>query len=160
MIIPCNTKEFHWTEAEGKRGSFRPTGRLEIVGALDDNPVRRRGKEPIWSARYFVGLNVGGVPTWSVDDVVRVVRSKRESQGQSADASFIVQKGIYTSDRTGEVVEEDSVQIIVLNFGEREPFERDMIDLAETLARELRQELVILEIQRGGVTQETLEIVP
>lgn len=157
MEIPCDVRA---------NSHFKPTGKLRRVGKeMTQNPATPFGT--VWSARLFVGFSVGQMPKWKVDDLIEIVRRVREAQGESADASFLIQKGIYTH-RTGEVVTEDGAQVIIIGEGDaswlpflaRVPkkFRRHIIELAETIARDMEQELVIVEFQRGGVVKETLGV--
>jgi hypothetical protein len=146
--------------------AFNPYGPVvEISDAPADNPLKSRQPVTPLTARMFVGLSVGRQPRWSVDTVVSIVRRVRRAQRAPADASFLFQKGLYTYKRgegKGRVVEEDSVQVVVLNFGaeKQATFEKRMIALAETLARELEQETVYIELQKSGIPYEVLEVVP
>src|SRR5262249_44059384 len=119
-------------------------------------------EEGVLAARLFVGFNVGDVPTYDVDDLVRIVRSVRDQQGRSPDSSFLVQKGIYTSRTTGRTVEENGAQIIILNLygATNKEFTEEMVELAEAITRGFHQEEVVLEIQQGGITKKTFGIVP
>jgi hypothetical protein len=136
-------------------GWFRPTG------ALRPNRTRWVTTEPMQAARIFVGFSVGEEPTWSMRDVMDLVREIRQEQGESPAASFVFQKGIYAhEDREGMVVEEDGAQVIVLNLtGDPERgFERQMETLATKLATGLRQEEVIVDFQRGGLSYKTMGV--
>ncbi|GAG10948.1 unnamed protein product, partial [marine sediment metagenome] len=78
-------------------------------------------------------------------------------------ASFLTQRGIYQhhDPQKGTVVE-NGAQIIIINTSTASPqqFEQQMIQLAEQIAATLRQEEVIVEIQRNGVTQRVHGIAP
>lgn len=165
MSIPANIGPQHWCSPSGQHvGRFRPNGVPRLVGPRPaaGNPETWESDEPMLAARLFVGFSVGQEPTYSVDDLVPIVREVRERQGHGPDASFLLQKGIYTSQKDKSVVEEDGAQVIVLNLeGETESkFRREMVELGETIATELSQEAVILEIQKGGVTVRTVGIAP
>lgn len=138
---------------------FIPRGRLKCYesGAFQ-NPVTRLSGGG-YSARLFVGLKVGKRTAYKVDDVIAVVRRVRKRQGKSADASILAQKGIY-EDRSGELIVEPSVQVIIIDLsGEpKATFVRDMQQLAEELRSKLRQEVVILEIQKSGVVKDVFSV--
>ncbi len=138
---------------------FVPKGPVIEVGSTDRlnyNPVTRSPAVPL-TARLFVGLNVGQTPTWSVEDVIRVTQRARLEQKTAPDASFVLQRGLYTD----KAENEDSVQVVVFNFGDPEDvFEQQMIALAEALIRELQQEKVYVELQRAGVPYVVLEATP
>jgi hypothetical protein len=145
-----------------KKVTFKPTGPVCVVPCggeehRDANPAKRlQGAQR--SARMFVGLSVGNKPTHTVDDVVAITRRVRQAQGADPSSSFLLQRGVYQGS-TG-VVEEDSVQVVILDFGTKAKlFEKQMVELAETLARELQQEVVYVEMQRNGVRTVTLEVV-
>jgi hypothetical protein len=166
--IPCDTRSITWRNPHdrGVRGTFRPRGKIARYGDADadffSNPEAFSTKAPLWSGRLLVGFNVGDQPTWTVDDLVRVVRQAREAQGHPPDSSFLIQRGIYTSSRTGSVVEEDGAQVIVLNLDDTPTakFRSEMVELGEVIARKLDQELVIVELQRGGVSREVIGAAP
>jgi hypothetical protein len=149
----------------GKRiRRFKPRGRMhnhsETSKRKDavDNPVERLGGGG-YSARLFVGLNVGQTQKYDEDDVVDIVWKTRKKQGALADASILTQKGIY-EDRAGDLVTEPSVQVIIIDLsgaGKKE-FVGEMQQLAETLRRRMKQETVILEIQRKGTTVDVYSV--
>jgi hypothetical protein len=103
-----------------------------------------------------------------MDDVVRIVRRVRKQQVGDPAATFVLQRGIYThtakDDGDRLTVDEKGAQIFLLNTPELGTsvtvFKKQMEDLAEILATDLRQEAVILEIQRGGSTQVTISMGP
>jgi len=140
---------------------FNPTGPVYAVGdpqRLQHNLVEEQEVIPL-TARLFVGLSVGQKGTYTVDDVVRITKRVRQRQGQSPDASFLLQRGIYT-DQKSEIVEEDSVQVVIFAFdaaGKRE-FQREMVELAEALIKELQQETIYVELQEGGVPYRVLKV--
>jgi hypothetical protein len=98
-----------------------------------------------------------------MDDVVAIVRRVRDEQVGSPDSTFLYQRGLYTSKKhKGAVEDEEGTQIIVLNLPEfgakHSEFRQQMLDLAEVLATELEQEEVIVEIQKGGISKETVGV--
>ena len=152
-IIRANPGIAYWPG-----GAFRPNGRLVQVGATA-NP-RAFESRVTWAGRLFVGFNVGATPKYTLDDLVRVVKATR---AEHPDASFVAQKGIYTSVVTpGEVVTEDGGQVIIVNLygASAREFEEEMVALGESIASALEQELVIVEIQRNGVVKKTIGVTP
>ncbi len=165
IVIPANLATVYWRNPEtGQTGSFRPSGPIEtytLVNGYEPNPSVMRWRDPgqkMLSARFVVGFNVKSKPTWTVDDLIKVVRSKRSKQHQKPDSSFIVQRGIYSGGR--KLVVEDGAQVIVLNiFKVRDrTFVNQMIALADEIAAKLKQDTVLLEIQRGGLVEESMGI--
>lgn len=161
--IPANIGPAHWNTPNGY-GSFRPKGRLYIVTVEDGmipNPRpetwRQPGRDTV-SARLFVGFNVQGEPTWTIDDLIEIVRRVRTDQGKPTDSSFLAQKGIYTSALTGQIETEEGAQIVIINLtgDSLESFTNQIVDLAEAIADELDQERVIAEIQQAGIVVETI----
>lgn len=143
-------------------GEFEPVGEPKF--AYRNNPYLTpnswSSNTPIWSARIFVGFNVGEHPRWKMADLIRLVKQVRREQKESVDSTFIYQRGVYTHE-DGTVVTEDGAQAIILNLDEgkgMKVFRDEMIELAETIRTQLEQETVILELQRGGVTKQTLGI--
>lgn len=164
-VIPVN----HWSTSVFKTGSFHPVGKIALVypgkGELVYNPHRNPqgwGSEaPVIGARMFVGFNVGGKPTWGMNNLIPIVKSVRKKQTGSADASLLYQKGLYTHKTSGETVTEDGAQIIILNLSDKvsiEEFKRQMVELGEVICRELQQEEVVAEIQKGGMVTYTMGI--
>lgn len=163
--FPVDPRRASWCSPDGRsKGSFRPNGVLQHYGPKM-NPSLWDSDET-WGARLFVGLSVGTNKTWTQDDVVRIVRGVREEQVGSPDSSFVMQRGLY-SQTVGDqkiVVDEDSVQVIIVNLPQwevtPEAFKAQMVALAEALAQDLRQQEVIVEIQRNGIYQQTIGVGP
>lgn len=115
-------------------------------------PNKWRSKQPPYAARLLVGFSVGHVATYDMMDLVRLVRSVRKEQLGTVDSSFVYQKGIFTHSDGTQVVE-DAAQVIILNLSEDvslTEFRRQMLELAEVIRESMQQEMVILEIQKGG----------
>ncbi len=166
-IIPADMRLAYWSGDNNRiHGHFRPNGSIDVHVLSEGyraNPPPTKWRTPgqdVLSARLFVGFNVGGEPTWTIDDLVQVVRAKRKAQKQKPDSSFITQQGIYTSDETGETVTEKGGQVVILNLWGATPqqFERQMVSLAGHIAFKLKQETVIVEIQRAGIVQVSMGI--
>lgn len=136
--------------------TFMPEGRHKLHGR-NPTDVLWDGK-PANSARMFIGFNVGQTPKWNVDYLAQLVRRVRSEQTNDEgkkippDASFVIQKGMYTN-KGQPTVYENSVQLIVLSlFGESDKkFKDNMLEMAGIIARELEQREVILELQTEGV---------
>ena len=164
-------------EAQHGPRRFRPKGRLRVyhegditedstVEYRDDetrhrakaNPASRLGSGG-YSARIFVGLNVGQRKAYNVDDVVKIVWNVRKKQKRSGDASILAQRGIY-EDRKGKRVVEPSVQVVLIDLAgtPAKEFTHEMVELAEALCHKLKQETVILEIQKGGVVKDVYSV--
>jgi hypothetical protein len=165
IVIPANLSTIYWRNPiTGQTGSFRPSGPIEtytLVDGYEPNPPVTRWRDPgqlMLSARFVVGFNVKSKPTWTVDDLIKVVRSKRSKQHQKPDSSFIAQRGIYSGGR--KLVVEDGAQVVIFNiFKVRDKtFVNQMIAVADEIADKLKQDTVILEIQRGGVVEESMGI--
>jgi hypothetical protein len=165
-VVHANLGEATHRLKSGVMKTFRPVGQtyeavdgqLRPIGPRN-NPIERIGGGGL-SARLFVGLSVGDKPTYSIDDVVRATIEVRKSQGLGADASFLIQRGVYTHSGSGQVVTENSVQIIILDFEGRSKaaFTQDVTQLAEDLRARLRQESVIVEVQERGVVQDVYSV--
>lgn len=106
------------------------------------------------AARIFIGLNVGEETKYTIQDVMRSTLKLRRSQGKRADGSFLAQMGIY-QDTKGRVIEEPSVQVVLLDLeGTREKeWVREMLALGKYLRRKFHQETVIVEIQERGIAK-------
>jgi hypothetical protein len=132
----CNAGEATHQYPSGRVARFRPKGKLRThhegamrKGAMP-NPSTRIGGGG-YSARLFVGLNVGQAQKYTEDDIVDLVWQTRKKQGRSADASILSQKGIY-EDRSGDRVVEPSVQVIIIDFSgqAKKAFVGEMVELA------------------------------
>jgi len=153
----------HAGEARFPRGRrFQPQGRLSEETPRHAASEGRRA-EPVsrLSARLFVGLNVGTKTVWNERAVVDAVLRIRREQGAAPGATILSQRGIY-EDSERRVIDEPSVQIIILDFAgtELEVFREQMLSLGETLSREFQQEEVLLEIQRRGIVEEQYTCTP
>jgi hypothetical protein len=153
------TYNVHAGEAIHGTRRFRPLGSLrEVHVGAAPNPATRLGGGG-YSARLFVGLNVGQTKAYDIDDVIKIVWAIRKRQKRGADASILAQHGIY-EDFKGERVVEPSVQIIIIDLAGvvKKIFVAEMKELAEELRKELKQEVVILEIQRRGVSTDVFSV--
>ena len=164
MIVPAHTGPFRC-----KHGSFEPRGKLYIVddrGGKHATPEAREASAQAavarvstdvtgqgLSARLFVGLYVRGQPVWHVQEVIDEVVKYRTSMMESADSSFLLQRGVFTED--GRAQAEDSVQVVLIDLADTPApeWERQMKGLAEDLRDKLKQQSVILEIQKKGIQQ-------
>lgn len=157
MRIPVKPGSAYWG---GKHsGSFRPYGPIK---RNIPNPVAWESKDTL-SARLFVGFSVGSEPRWSIDDLIEIVKDVREVQSpEDPSGTFLAQKGIYKYRSTGKTVEEDGGQVIIIDTqGLEQPvFEDQMVDLAEEIAARLEQEMVVIEIQRRGIVERTIGVMP
>lgn len=162
--IEMRDRAFHARNGRHKF-DFVPAGAVRSHGRgtrrLIANRERWESDEPLLAVRFFVGLNVGDRPYWSTQHVIDLVKEiRREQRGDDYAASFVSQKGFYTHEHGDDVVEEDSMQIIIMNTGgqPRKEFIGEMMQLGEKLAHELEQEEVIVEVQSGGVVERTIGV--
>jgi hypothetical protein len=157
----ANGQKLEW---EG--GSFSPNakrvGHGTGGGRLAKNITRWSSKEPLQAARLFVGFNVGDQPVHSMSDLVDLVS---DEQGGETGSTFVSQRGTYRHSATfeyprGQVIEEEGAQVILINtdFLPEEQFREEIVALAEKIASDMEQEEVIVELQKGGVTQEVLGV--
>lgn len=154
-----------WSMASGRRqnppsylGRFVPTANPAKVGK---GAVPTNWEGGGFSARLFVGLNVGRKKSWSAADVKRLVAKVRESQVGSPDSSFILQRGLYSQPGVG-VVDEESVQVAIYDTGKvkrggwrpstKAEWKREILHLARALATALCQDEVIVDLRHLNVT--------
>jgi hypothetical protein len=159
VTIPANLRTFTWASPDGRsNGKFVPNGRVR-VGRNFVTP-NWRSSEQMFSARIFVGFNVGHDAVYSMDDIIPIVKEVRIKQGIAPDASFVYQKGMYTHMDGSGTVTEEGAQIILLNLSgaSQEEFTNQMIQLANVLRDRLQQEAVIVEIQQGGMVKEVIGV--
>jgi len=149
--------------------TWTPTGPLVVVlipGSVTKRAARGAAEDRIedWgdgglTARLFVGLSVGDRPVYTIKHVVAVTRDFRMKRGQSPDASFIAQHGIYKPEGAPPVTE-NSVQIVI--FAKpgmpMEEFKTQMEGLATHLRRKLDQDQVIVELQDHGVAKSVFAV--
>lgn len=151
--IPNDSRGSVWRTRDGIVRSFHPTGRRLGAGErLRANRVSWEASDT-YSARLFVGFNVGAKTVWEMDDLLAVVREVRERQTGNPASSFLYQKGIHKH-QSGQIVEEPGAQVIVINMGSSpKEFIEQMLELAEQVADQLKQEEVVLEIQKNGLVE-------
>lgn len=152
MILPTDNRPAIWSTPNGVR-AFRPHGR-KYLGGRRYKPNRTTWESAdTYSARLFVGFNVGQQTVYDMDDLVDIVRAVREEQTGDPSSSFVYQHGIYKHG-SGEIVEEPGAQVIVINMAEpADEFARQMTELGEAIAEQMQQEEVVVEIQRNGIVE-------
>lgn len=151
-LAPFYTGPTQWTSPSGQN-YWKPTGRPIVIEVVKENPYAWKQSE-VWSVRLFVGLSVGAVPTWSLDDVVKYVAKHWQKP-----ASFLLQRGIWG--KPPDLIVEDSVQVLIVNTGvDLQEFKNNMEVLAEQIAKDFEQEEVVLELQKNGVSVALGGIVP
>jgi hypothetical protein len=149
-------------------GGFAPEGPLLAVGdyrRLDARPGRNPVADRLaggLAARLFVGFNVGGTPTWTMDDLLPIIEQVRVRQTGDPNATFLFTRGLWRSERSGRIEREEGAQVVVLDERSRSEsdFEAEMVELAEEVARRFRQEYVYVEMQKAGIPQVVLKVVP
>lgn len=148
---------------DGRVRRFSPSGPLYLYESDGKRAAQERRKEnPVklfggtgLSARMFIGLNVGDKPTYTIEDVIAEVAKHYRGA-----ASFVAQKGVYVH-MDGKRVNEDSVQVILFASTEDEQkFTDEMTAVAEKIAAALKQESIILEIQKKGIVQNMWDVSP
>lgn len=158
--IPASLRRVSWSSPNGSRsGSFEPKGNPQFPPRFNPSTAWE-SDTPTLAARLFVGFNVGGTPTYSMDHLVEIVRKSLRSQGASEDSSFVYQKGVYTHKDSREVVKEDGAQVIILNTEEgvtQAQFKERVIAVADAIIDQMKQEAVVIEIQKGGVAERVME---
>lgn len=144
------------------KGSYHPTGKLREHGSAHrQNPASILSKKTI-AARVFVGLSVKNKPKWSANDVIKIVSAERKRQVGDPSASFLSQIGVYQHHDSGEIVREKSVQIVLIDtHGTSLPeFTKQVTELGELLAKKLKQESVIVDVQVNGVSRSVWWVTP
>jgi|SRR3972149_3458213 len=145
--------------------SFRPQGKNIRYGTLS-NPLEHIASVT-WSARLIIGFDVGHKPTWNLSDIVKLVKKHRKDQGADPDATFFATRGLYTERKhtrgktRSRVIDENGCQVVIINLGEPQTlFRKEMIEMAEKLTRELKQDKIYLEFQRNGISKGVWEVTP
>ncbi len=151
-----------------RRTTFTPNGR-SVCGIESRKMLKNRvawaTNDPSYSAHFFVGFSpgtqcpetelLGSRRYYTMESLISVVRATRASQGRKADSSFLAQTGIFTHG-TGQVVEEPGAQVIVFpDDSDDHDFIDHMRQLADAIASNLAQDMVILDLRKGGVSFET-----
>jgi hypothetical protein len=156
IILPTDTRAAVWSTPNGAR-AFHPHGRKRWDGDYRPNKTVWESADT-YSARLFVGFNVGTETVYEMKDLVALVRQVREKQVGDPSSSFVYQHGIYKH-YSGDVVEEPGAQVVIINMGATpERFVEQMVELAEQICAEMSQEEVVVEIQRNGVVQRVLGV--
>lgn len=158
----------------GWRAKWVPKSELTLISSADAeevdflprriaaNPNSTQAKTDLFSkekprvkaaARLMVGFNVGSKPFWRAGEVYLLTYLDREEQlsdGRAMPAfSFYVGLGAFPGDKI--VASERSAQLVFMNFGqESKEFFSDMMDLSQTLAEDMNQESILLELQEDG----------
>lgn len=133
-------------------GSFEP-----------DGPIAARGRDrappppPVLAARFVLGFAAGTDPATALDEMIEVAREVRVRQAPAdPEPMLAAQAGAYRHrEPTGTYRNEAGGQVVVVDTARtpRVAFERQMIELAETIARWFGQGIVVLELQQDGATQ-------
>jgi len=161
--LPVDLRQARWRAPDGKRGGFVPNGKLittKDCAFLKPNWSSLAVDSSMWSARIFVGFNVGHEPKYGMADLIRVVRKALRDAGEAEDASFVYQQGVYTHDDGTGVVQEQGAQVILLNIAgvPARTFQKEMVRLANVILDELEQESVIVQIQKDGQIKNTIGV--
>ena len=160
--LPVDLRKHSWASPDGRMtGRFNPQGKIGFAypQAIRKNPHYWASNDDMWSARVFVGFNVGNESKWTMEDLVGFVKPIRERQVGKPDMSIVYQKGIYTSERDGKSVVENSAQIVILNLPdfktEHKEFEAQMIEMADILIDQMEQETIFINMQLNGISRKT-----
>lgn len=157
LVLPTDNRAAWWSKPDGW-GVFRPNGRRSVHG-YRPNPKTWQGGKETWSARLFVGFNVGADTVWTMNDLIEVVRRVRQKQSGDPSSTFVSQHGLYKHSDTGMVVEEPGGQVIIIAPGTPpDEFQEQMVELAETIALDLEQAEVVVEIQKRGIVQDVFGV--
>jgi hypothetical protein len=149
----------------GTAARFRATEPLEEwdiddtgLGARED--VTRLGSGTL-AARIFIGLNIGGEEAIDTEEIIDFIIEWRTEHGDNPSMSVLTQRGVYQNAR-GEVIQEPSLQIVILEFGDlaKNEFANEMTALGEALAEAFEQDEVIVEIQKRGVVRDVFSTTP
>jgi len=159
MRIDIDNRPLHW-RSRANSGSFYPKGAMQLHGnraVLEENPENWFSRST-YSARLIVGFERKGKRDVTMNQLVRIVRRVRKEQVGDQGATFLSQRGVYQRTKK-EVVDEPGAQVVIINTPNMKSspakFAKQMLELAETLAAELGQDEVIVEIQKNGIAQRT-----
>lgn len=118
-----------------------------------------------WVARLFVGLSIfGSKKVHTIEEVIEVTRKFLKIHDAPENSSYIAQKGVYTSKRYQPpvVVEENSVQVVIIDENTlelpEEKFKDLIVKLAEHLCEVFSQETVIADVQKNNVSEHVWEV--
>jgi len=169
MRIPCNfSSRGYWCSKNFKdQGVFVPEyKRNPVFHGIRYNPIGFQSRTT-WSARIFVGFNIGLRQGFTLKNLIALVRRVRIEQTGLPNSTFLTQKGIYTytsGKYAGKFTQEKGAQVIILNVPptqvSKKDFEAQMQKLAEIIAKKFTQEQVVLEIQKNGQVQMTYGMIP
>ena len=153
MIIPAYLGEAVHHLKNGRVCRFRPEGPYYFgEGEYHENPIEDYGEGGVRAARLIIGLNVGRKPKWTPKQVMEKVYKWRKAKGLPGSMTVIAQLGIY-EDTKNRKISERSVQVILLDLGGDEKFVENVLKMAEEFCTSLKQEQIIVEIQKSGVVE-------
>jgi hypothetical protein len=140
----------------------RGTGGRLLANEVAGDFIKWSSSAPMLSARLFVGFNVGEKPRWTLADLMALVRRVLEQQTGDPSSTFIAQRGFYLHRDTRYVVEEDGAQVVIFPDSDepRDSFEARMVELARVIAADMQQAEVIVDISRGGISQQAYGVGP
>lgn len=124
------------------------------------NPVDWSDPKPhlLQWGRVIVGFNVGREPTWNIDDIEREWHEFAKARNFPRDVTIVPQRGAFTDEDTGDVIQENGATLTVLNIQgkvESAHFSNTMMKFGEHLAEVFRQKSVIVQLGRGSRTYVT-----
>lgn len=153
-----------------RKGAFHPRSNPKLHGKRPNPqnwplPVEdeRSPENKCAMGKLLIGFNVGRVPTWRVEDIVKLIRAHLRRHRLPEDSSFISQTGVYThkeenSKKKPETIQENGCQVAIVKFPysswdklSDEDFIRYCKSLAEELCDELTQKEIIVTVIKGGV---------
>jgi hypothetical protein len=111
----------------------------------------------VLAARFVLGFTPGTDQPTALDELIEVARDVRVRQAPNEPEPMLVaQAGAYRHrEPSGTYRNEAGGQVVVIDTlrTPRVTFERQMIELAETIARWFGQGIVVLELQQDSATQ-------
>jgi hypothetical protein len=159
-ITPFDNRPISWHDKKSA-GHFAPEGKPKWYG-VQPNPRSWSSEKETWIGRVIVGFARRGKKDVTMNELVAIVRRVRELQTRDPSSTFLAQRGLYRHRDSGEVVDEDGAQVVIIDTHDTPPkkFEKQIEELAEILARQLGQEEVIVEIQKNGISQTVFGVGP
>ena len=152
-------RAFHWYRPGGGGGVFRPDGFPRLIGEFDPALHGRYERQQERGGGRVVVRVRGG---WRLHSAAEgaAVGAREGLLLEPAARWFWVGPGWVESARARRAA--DCVQVVVWNQPRvaSERFSAQVVELAEGLARELRLDEIVVQLQRNGVEEGVLGVTP
>jgi hypothetical protein len=164
MVLPFRNNPIRFIVPQRGKLSFITSEKISLhsLSSTRKNPIKAdfRSYGDSRAARIFVGLSIKGRQTYSLAYLVSLVREFLRKRKFPEDSSFLSQRGVYTHQDSHKTIEEDSAQVVIINMGSPESkFKKTIVSLGEHICKIMRQDSVIVDYQKNGISEHIWEVV-